>query len=445
MQEKREKVEKQKTIKSEVELHGTGLNTGKKVKLKFKPSPPNSGINFLRVDLENKPMINAEVANIVDGTRSPRHTSLGAGEVWVQTVEHLMAAFSGVGVDNILIEIDADELPTMDGSSLNFAEAIRKAGLVEQEAHKKSFVIREPLWVEDESAYIVVFPSNEFKVSYTLNYENPFIGSQYVNFLVTPESFENDLAPARTFCLQKEVEALLALGLGKGANYENTLVVSDSGVIKNKLRFKDEFVRHKILDLLGDMCLLGFSIKGHVIAVRSGHNLNIKLIQKIKAKREKWLEGSMRPAEEMQVAGTELDINVIKRILPHRYPFLLVDKIIMMEGRRIVGVKNVTANEEFFLGHFPGRPIMPGVLIVEAMAQTAGILMLSKNENFGKLAFFTGINEVRFRKTVVPGDQLVMEVEVTKFKSRTGVGKAQAKVDGKLVCEAEFMFALVEA
>lgn len=438
-------MEKQKTLKSEVELQGIGLNTGKKVTLRFKPSPPNSGINFVRVDLTNKPIINAEVTNLVDILKSPRHTSLGSNEVWVQTVEHLMAALSGLGVDNVLIEINSDEIPAMDGSSLNFAEAIKKVGVVEQEAPRKYFIIREPLWVEDDSAYIVVFPSNEFKVSYTLNYENPFIGSQYLNLGISPETFEKEVCPARTFCLQKEVEALLHLGLGKGANYDNTLVVSDSGVIKNKLRFKDEFVRHKILDLLGDMYLLGFLVKGHVIAVRSGHNLNIKLIQKIKAKREKWLEGSMRPAEEMQVAGTELDINVIKRILPHRYPFLLVDKIIMMETLRIVGVKNVTANEGFFAGHFPGRPIMPGVLIVEAMAQTAGILMLSRNENFGKLAFFTGINEVRFRKTVVPGDQLVMEIQVTKFKSRTGVAQAQAKVDGKLVCEAELMFALVEA
>lgn len=438
-------MEKQNTIKSEFELHGIGLNTGKKVNLKFKPSPPNSGINFVRVDLDKKPIINTEVTNLVDISKSPRHTSLGSGEVWVQTVEHLMAGLSGFGIDNVFIEIDADEIPAMDGSAVSFVEAIKKVGITQQDAHRKSFIIREPLWVEDDSAYIVVFPSNEFRISYTLNYDNPFIGSQYLNLAIMPETFEKDISPARTFCLQKEVDALLAMGLGKGANYDNTLVVSDSGVIKNKLRFKDEFVRHKILDLLGDMHLLGFSVKGHVIAVRSGHTLNIKLIQKIKNKREKWLEGSMRAAQEMQVEGTELDINVIKRILPHRYPFLLVDKIIMMEGMRIVGVKNVTANEEFFLGHFPGRPIMPGVLIVEAMAQTAGILMLSKNENFGKLAYFTGIEGVRFRKTVVPGDQLVMEIEVTKFKSRTGVARAEAKVDGKLVCEAELMFALVEA
>jgi len=438
-------VEKQKTIKNEVELQGIGLNTGNKVRLKFKPSPPNSGINFVRVDLRNKPIINAEVANLVDGLKSPRHTSIGSGDVWVQTVEHLMASLAGLGVDNLLIEIDSDEIPAMDGSTVPFAEAIKKTGLVEQEARKKTFIIREPLWVEDGSSFIVVFPSNDFSISYTLNYENPFIGSQYLNMVITPQVFEKELAPSRTFCLQKEVEGLLSIGLGKGASYDNTLVVSDSGVIKNKLRFEDEFVRHKIVDLLGDLYLLGFSVKGHVIAVRSGHNLNVRLIHKIKTKREKWLEGSMRPAEDMQLTGTELDINVIKRILPHRYPFLLVDKIIMMDGMKIVGVKNVTANEEFFLGHFPGRPIMPGVLIVEAMAQTAGILMLSRNENFGKLAYFTGIDSVRFRKTVVPGDQIIMEIEIVRFRSRTGQAKAQAKVDGKVVCEADLMFALVEA
>lgn len=438
-------MEKQKTIKNEVELQGIGLNTGNKVRLKFKPSPPNSGINFVRVDLRNKPIINAEVANLVDGLKSPRHTSIGSGDVWVQTVEHLMASLAGLGVDNLLIEIDSDEIPAMDGSTVPFAEAIKKTGLVEQEARKKTFIIREPLWVEDGSSFIVVFPSNDFSISYTLNYENPFIGSQYLNMVITPQVFEKELAPSRTFCLQKEVEGLLSIGLGKGASYDNTLVVSDSGVIKNKLRFEDEFVRHKIVDLLGDLYLLGFSVKGHVIAVRSGHNLNVRLIHKIKTKREKWLEGSMRPAEDMQLTGTELDINVIKRILPHRYPFLLVDKIIMMDGMKIVGVKNVTANEEFFLGHFPGRPIMPGVLIVEAMAQTAGILMLSRNENFGKLAYFTGIDSVRFRKTVVPGDQIIMEIEIVRFRSRTGQAKAQAKVDGKVVCEADLMFALVEA
>lgn len=439
-------MENQKTIKNEAEIQGVGLNTGKKVRLKFKPSPPNSGINFVRVDLSNKPIINAELANIVPMLKSPHHTSLGSSDTWIQTVEHTMAALSGLGVDNVLIEIDGDELPAMDGSSLSFVEAIKKAGFLEQqEAPKRYFVIREPLWVENESAYIAVFPSSDFRVSYTLNYDNLFIKSEYLNLAITPDIFEKEIAPARTFCLQKEVESLLSLGIGKGANYENTLVVSEAGVIKNKVRFDDEFVRHKILDLLGDMYLLGFGIKGHVVAVRSGHDLNIKLIQKIKSKRERWLEGGMRSVEEIKVSGGELDINVIKRILPHRYPFLLVDKIIMMDGMHVVGIKNVTANEEFFQGHFPGRPIMPGVLVVEAMAQVAGVLMLSKDENFGKLAYFIGINNVKFRKTVVPGDQLVMEVEVTRFRSRTGQARATAKVEGKVVCEAELMFSLVDA
>lgn len=438
-------MENQKTIKSETELQGVGLNTGNKVKLKFKPSPPNSGINFVRADLDNKPIINAELTNVVAMSKSPHHTSLGSSDVWVQTVEHIMAALSGLGIDNLLIEIDGDELPVMDGSSLPFFETIKKVGILEQEVRKKYFLIREPLWVEDESAYIAVLPSNEFKISYTLDYDNPFISSEYLHLAITPQIFEKQIAPARTFCLQKEVDSLLSLGLGKGASYDNTLVVSDSGVIKNKLRFTDEFVRHKILDLLGDLYLLGFSIKGHVIAVRSGHDLNLKIIRKIRSRRERWLEGSIRPPEEIRVSGGELDINVIKRILPHRYPFLLVDRILMMDGMHIVGMKNVTTNEGFFEGHFPGRPIMPGVLVIEAMAQTAGVLMLSKDENFGKLAYFIGIDNVRFRKTVVPGDQLVIEVEVLKVRSRAGQARAQAKVEGKVVCEAELMFSLVDA
>jgi UDP-3-O-[3-hydroxymyristoyl] N-acetylglucosamine deacetylase/3-hydroxyacyl-[acyl-carrier-protein] dehydratase len=276
-------------------------------------------------------------------------------------------------------------------------------------------------------------------------YDNPFIKSEFLKLTVTPELFEKELAPARTFCLQKEVDSLLSLGLGKGASYDNTLVVSENGVIKNKVRFTDEFARHKVLDLLGDLYLLGFSIKGHIIAIRSGHAINIKLIQKIKSKRERWLEGSIRPVEEIKVAGGELDINVIKRILPHRYPFLLVDRIIRMDSTHVVGLKNVTANEEFFQGHFPGRPIMPGVLVIEAMAQVAGVLMLSKDENFGKLAYFIGIDNVKFRKTVVPGDQLIMDIQILKVKSRLGQARAEARVDGKVVCEAEFMFSLVDA
>lgn len=438
-------MENQKTIRNEIELSGVGLNTGNKVRMKFKPSPPNSGINFVRTDLDNKPIINAELTNVVDMTKSPHHTSLGSSDIWVQTVEHIMAAFSGMGIDNIVVELDADELPAMDGSSLSFVELIQKAGIVEQEARKRTFIIREPLWIESGESCIAVIPAPELRISYTLNYKNPFIKSEYLSMVVTPEVFKKDVAPARTFCLQKEVDALLSMGLGKGGTYDNTLVVSETGVIKNTMRFEDEFARHKILDLLGDLYLLGFAVKGHIIAVRSGHTLNIKLAQKIKSKREKWIEGSLRHAGEIKVEGAELDVNVIKRILPHRYPFLLVDKIIMMDATHIIGIKNVSANENFFQGHFPGRPIMPGVLIVEAMAQTAGILMLNKEENFGKLAYFIGIDNVRFRKTVVPGDQLVLEVEVTRVKSRAGQGRGQAKVDGKLVCEADLMFSLVDA
>ncbi|MFH1847734.1 MAG: bifunctional UDP-3-O-[3-hydroxymyristoyl] N-acetylglucosamine deacetylase/3-hydroxyacyl-ACP dehydratase [Candidatus Omnitrophota bacterium] len=438
-------MKKQRTIKNTVEVKGAGLNTGNKVTMRFKPSPPNSGINFVRVDLADKPIINSELANVIDMAKSPYHTSLGVGDVEIQTVEHLMAALSGMSIDNILIELDANEIPNIDGSSAKFVEVLKSAEFVEQDAQKRYFIIREPLWCRADDAFIIALPSPDFRVSYTLSYDDPTIKSQYVDIVLSPEVFENELANSRTFCLEGQVEALLKMGLGKGASYDNTLVVGKKGVVNNKLRREDEFARHKVLDLIGDLFMLGFSVKGHIIAVKSGHGLNIKLMQKIKSKREKLLEGGLSPVEELGVVGGELDINVIKRILPHRYPFLLVDKIVSMDEKHIVGIKNVTANEEFFLGHFPGRPIMPGVLIVEAMAQTAGVLMLNKEENFGKLAYFTGIDNVRFRKTVIPGDQLVLDIEITRFRAKVGQAKATAKVDGKLACEANLMFALVEA
>lgn len=438
-------MEKQRTIKNPVELSGVGLNTGNSVNLRFKPSPPNSGINFVRIDLKDRPIINSELANVIDMSKSPHHTSLGAGGVDIQTVEHLMSALAGLSIDNIFIELDSNEVPNFDGSSTKFVEVLKQAGIVEQDTPKRYFVIREPIWCSEEDASIVALPSLDFRISYTLDYENSPIRPQHLELIITPDIFEREIASSRTFCLERDVERLLKMGLGKGGNYDNTLVVGENGVINNRLRFEDEFARHKILDLIGDLFILGFSIKAHIIAVKSGHRLNIKLMQKIKSRRDKLLEGGLAPALDIAPTQGEIDINVIKRILPHRYPFLLVDKILSMDDKRIVSIKNVTANEEFFLGHFPGRPIMPGVLIVEAMAQTAGVLMLSKDENYGKLAYFTGIDGVRFRKTVVPGEQLVLEVEIIKFRSKTGQVRAEAKVDGKLVCEAELMFALVEA
>lgn len=435
----------QRTIKKPVELNGIGLHTGANVHLKFKPAPTNTGINFIRVDIKDSPMIKADISNVMDQDKSPRRTSVSNGSAEVHTIEHLMAALWSQGIDNIIIEIDGPELPGLDGSAMGFIDILKKAGIENQAAAKKVYTVKSPLWVEQDGAMIMVLPDNQFRVSYTLNYEHPLLKAQYISFNIDGDTFEKEIASARTFCLEKEVSDLRERGLGKGANYENTVVVGQKGVIDNDLRFEDEFARHKILDLLGDLYLLGYHIKGHIIAIRSGHPLNIQLVDKINAQREKNQAGGIR-AVYVEAGSNVLDSSDIQKILPHRYPFLLVDRIIELEeDKRAVGIKNVTMNEQFFTGHFPGSPVMPGVLIIEAMAQVAGVLMLNKKENVGKVAYFMSLDNAKFRKTVIPGDQLRLEVEVVKLKSKTSLVHTKALVDGSVVSEADLMFALVDA
>ncbi|MDO8603325.1 MAG: bifunctional UDP-3-O-[3-hydroxymyristoyl] N-acetylglucosamine deacetylase/3-hydroxyacyl-ACP dehydratase [Candidatus Omnitrophota bacterium] len=435
----------QRTIKKPVELSGVGLHTGVSVNLKFKPAPTNIGINFIRVDIKDSPMVKADINNIIGQEKSPRRTSIGINGVEVHTIEHLMAALWALGIDNIIIETDGPELPGLDGSAKGFIEILKKVGIEDQGVPKKIYQVRSALWAEQDGAMIMVLPDDNFRVSYTLNYEHPLLKSQYISFAVDESMFVKEIAPARTFCLEKEVNELRKKGLGKGANYDNTVVVGEGGVIDNKLRFEDEFARHKILDLLGDLYLLGYSIKGHIIAMRSGHPLNVQLVEKINNQREKFQAGGIK-AVHVETNGSILDSIDIQKILPHRYPFLLVDKIIeIAHDKKAVGIKNVTMNEQFFTGHFPGRPVMPGVLIVEAMAQVAGVLLLNKKENIGKYAYFLTLDNVKFRKTVVPGDQLRLEVEVIKLKSKTGQVHTKALVDSEVVSEADLMFALVDA
>lgn len=438
-------MEHQKTIKKQISVRGVGLHSGKTVSVTLKPSTPDTGINFVRVDLAERPIIKAHISRLVDLTKSPRRTTVGQDEAEVQTIEHFMAALAGLSIDNIVVEIDGDEMPGLDGSAADFVELLLKAGLETQDSPRKEFKVTEPIWLEEKDASLVILPADDFKISYTLSYEHTTLHSQHISLSLNDGVFKTDIAPARTFCLERETQALIKQGLGKGATYENTLVVADKGVIKNKLRFEDEFTRHKILDLIGDLYLLGMPLKGHVIAIRSGHPLNLKLLQRVYQQMQRRREGGVR-AVEYHMAKPQMEIGDIQKILPHRYPFLLVDKVLELEeGKRCTALKNVTVNDYFFRGHFPGRPIMPGVLIVEAMAQTAGILILCRKENAGKLAYFMGIDNVRFRKTVVPGDQLILKVDVVKIKAKTGIAKARAFVDNKEVAEAELMFSLVEA
>ena len=436
---------KQRTLNKSINMEGIGLHTGAHVGLEFCPSQTDTGIQFLRTDIQGAPLIKASVHNILNPKQFPRRTSVGAGEVRIHTVEHLMAALSGFNIDNLLVKIDGEEVPGFDGSTNMFVEAFKKAGIKEQNVERNSFKVREPIWVQDDSGVsIVVLPYDGFRISYTLCYEHPFVGSDFLDIELSPESFEKDISSSRTFCLEEEVDGLCKMGLGKGANYKNTLVVSKQGIMENKLRFENEFIRHKILDLIGDLYMLG-PLKAHVVATKSGHSLNIGLLREIQRKIDKAKSGGIS-AGQVPANKEVLDAAEIMKILPHRYPFLLVDRIIeLKKGKRAVGIKNITINDEFFLGHFPDRPIMPGVLIIEAMAQVGGVLMLSPEENRGKLAYFMAADGVKFRKTVVPGDQLILKVEAVKVKEKTGLVKAEAMVDGKIVAEAKLKFALVKS
>ncbi len=436
---------RQRTIRRPARVEGVGLHSGRRSQVEFKPAPSDNGIAFIRTDLAGSQPVAASITNILDASRRPRRTSIGQGAVEVHTIEHLMAGCYASGVDNLLVELNGEEVPGLDGSAYPFVELLRQAGFQEQEAPRQVIPVREPVWIEEDSAIVAVLPDEAFRVSYTLSYPIPGLKAQFFSANLTSPFLETELAPSRTFCLAQEVEALRRIGLGRGANYENTVVVDAEGrVINNRLRFPDEFVRHKVLDLIGDLYLLGRPLQAHVIAIRSGHALNLRLVQKLRQTLERGREGGIQ-AQFVEPEATALDIFAIERILPHRYPFLLVDRIVeLVPDQRAVGLKNVTINEPFFAGHFPKRPVMPGVMIIEALAQVSGILLLNKPENLGKYAYFVAMDNVKFRRTVLPGDTLRLEAEVLKLRSKTGQMRTRALVEEKVVAEGDLMFALLE-
>jgi len=404
------------------------------------PAPPNSGILFRRIDLDDQPFIPAIVDNVQQVERS---TTIAVGSVKVHTVEHVISALTGMGVDNAIIEMDANEPPIGDGSAAPYVECIKKAGIQDQDQLCSVFEVREPIHIEvGNGSLITIVPDKAFRVSCTqVGPEGKM--TQYFSTEITPETYEREIAPARTFVFYEDVEPLLAKGLIKGGSLENAVVVRDNSVLsKEPLRFEDEFARHKILDVIGDLMLAGKRIMGHVICVKPGHGPNTQMARQLKKAFGEII--SMTPPVNIPTGEGALDINEVMQILPHRYPFLLLDRIIKFEGdNKCTGIKSVTINEPFFQGHFPGHPVMPGVLQLEAMAQLSSIMLLRKPENQGKVGYFMSADKVKFRKPVVPGDTIFLEGEALKIKSSVGHAKCRCIVNDQVVSEAELKFSLL--
>ena len=429
----------QRTLASSASFTGSTLHTGENVTLTLLPAPAGHGFKFQRIDLPDEPLVDAAAVHVKTVERA---TTLVQGPVKIHTVEHVLSALAGMGVDNALIQMNSNEPPICDGSAAEYVALVKKAGIVDQDAPRRFLDIREPVAIERNGSTLVILPDTTFRVSCTqVGPEGRF--TQFLSAEITPEFYETEIAPARTFVFYEDVKHLMDKGLIKGGSLENAIVArGDSVLSKEPLRFPDEFVRHKILDIVGDLALCGRFLRGHVIAVKPGHGINTDAA-KILA--EKFPAVPPAAARPVAAPAGALDINAVMNILPHRYPFLMVDRIVDFDGGlKATGVKAVTINEPFFQGHVPGHPVMPGVLQLEAMAQVASIVMMRRTENDGKIGYFMSADEVKFRKPVVPGDTLFIECELTSAKKRLGKAACRCLVNGEVVSEAILLFGLVD-
>jgi UDP-3-O-[3-hydroxymyristoyl] N-acetylglucosamine deacetylase/3-hydroxyacyl-[acyl-carrier-protein] dehydratase len=421
---------------------GTSLHTGEKVSLKLQPAPIDHGIKFKRKDLQDEPTIDAKIDNLKTVERA---TTIGEGSVRVHTVEHVLAALSAMGVDNAVVEMDANEPPIGDGSAAAYVDLIKRAGIVAQEAARKFFHVREPTHIETKTgAMLILLPSDEFRISCTQAGPNNRF-TQYLSTEITPAIFEKEIAPARTFVYYEDVEPLMERNLIKGGSLENAVVVRGDAILsKEPLRFADEFVRHKILDIIGDLALVGVRVRGHVIAVKPGHAANAELARVLA--REQARRDALAVPKILPRGEGGFDSEQIMQILPHRYPFLMVDRIIGFEGEtKCIGIKSVTINEPFFQGHFPGHPVMPGVMQVEAMAQVASVLLFKLAKTTGRIGYFMSADDVKFRKPVFPGDTMFIHAELTKHRGeRLAKAKCHCVVNDAVVSEGELMFTFLD-
>jgi UDP-3-O-[3-hydroxymyristoyl] N-acetylglucosamine deacetylase/3-hydroxyacyl-[acyl-carrier-protein] dehydratase len=438
---------KQRTLAREVSVQGSALHTGETVTMTMKPAPVDHGVVFRRIDLPGSPELRPRVDQVTDLVRA---TTIQVGHATLHTVEHVLSALHGCGIDNVIIEINASEPPIMDGSARPFVNMILQGEPVEQDKDREYFTLDAPISVTRGNSSIIALPADELKISCT-SADDRGIHTQHLSLVVDHDAYMTQIAAARTFTIYEEIEELLKLGKIKGGSLDCAVVIKGDKIIsKEPLRFKDEFVRHKILDIIGDVLLLGMPLKAHIVATRPGHAINAELT---KALYEKLLERKKKPARKKAAAApllrpdeTSLDIARILSMVPHRYPFLMVDRVIEFIGdNELVAVKNVSINEPHFQGHFPGNPVMPGVLQLEAMAQAAGILLLRSVSMEGRTAFFMSADRLKFRRPVRPGDQLVINAKLTKVRAnKIAIAEATCTVGGNVVSSAELMFTLAE-